>query len=71
MKNGSPQDHNVSPKQKAIEDFESHVSFGKLAVFRKYGIDLAGGRRRGPYLWDLDGRKAGIVVSYQRSCRYN
>jgi acetylornithine/succinyldiaminopimelate/putrescine aminotransferase len=47
----------LSPKQKAIEDFKSHVSTGKVAVFRKYGIDLVAGRRQGPYLWDLDGKK--------------
>jgi len=47
----------LSPKQKAIEDFKSHVSTGKVAVFRKYGIDLVAGHRQGPYLWDLDGKK--------------
>ena len=52
-----PQNPILSPKQKAIEDFESHVSSGKVAVFRKYGIDLVAGRREGAYLWDLDGEK--------------
>jgi acetylornithine/succinyldiaminopimelate/putrescine aminotransferase len=51
------QNDTLSPKQKAIEDFKSHVSTGKVAVFRKYGIDLVAGRRQGPYLWDLDGKK--------------
>ncbi len=57
MMNKVPQNPILSPKQKAIEDFESHVSSGKVAVFRKYGIDLVAGRREGPYLWDLDGEK--------------
>ena len=47
----------LSPKQKAIEDFENHVSTGKVAVYRKYGIDLVAGRRQGSFLWDLDGEK--------------
>lgn len=47
----------LSPKQKAIEDFENHVSTGKVAVFRKYGINFVAGRRQGSYLWDLDGQK--------------
>ena len=55
--NKVPQNNILSPKQKAIEDFENHVSSGKVAVFRKYGIDLVAGRRQGSYLWDLDGEK--------------
>jgi acetylornithine/succinyldiaminopimelate/putrescine aminotransferase len=46
-----------SPKQQAIEDFRDHVSSGKVAIFKKYGIDLVVGRRQGSYLWDLDGTK--------------
>jgi acetylornithine/succinyldiaminopimelate/putrescine aminotransferase len=51
------QNNTQSPKQKAVEDFKNHVSTGKVAVFRKYGIDLVAGRRQGSYLWDLDGEK--------------
>ena len=47
----------ISPKQKVVEDFEKHVSTGKVSVFRKYGIDLVAGHRQGSYLWDLDGQK--------------
>ena len=55
--NKAQQNDILSPKQKAIEDFENHVSTGKVAVFRKYGIDLVAGRRQDSYLWDLDGKK--------------
>jgi len=44
-------------KNKAIAGFSDHVSFGKAAFFRKYGMDFVMGRREGPYLWDLDGDK--------------
>jgi acetylornithine/succinyldiaminopimelate/putrescine aminotransferase len=57
MMNRVHEENNPSLKQKAIEDFKSHVSTAKVAVFRKYGIDLVVGRRQGPYLWDLDGKK--------------
>ena len=44
-------------KQRVIEDFKDHVSSGKVAVFKKYGIDFVTGRRQGAYLWDIDGEK--------------
>jgi putrescine aminotransferase len=44
-------------KLQAIEDFKNHVSSGKVAVFKKYGIDFVAGRRQGAYLWDMDGKK--------------
>jgi len=44
-------------KQRVIEDFRDHVSSGKVSVFKKYGIDFVAGRRRGAYLWDIDGKK--------------
>ncbi len=44
-------------KQRAIQTFRDHVSSGKVAVFKKYGIDFVAGRRQGAYLWDIDGEK--------------
>jgi len=44
-------------KQRVIELFRDHVSSGKVAFFKKYGMDFVMGRREGPYLWDLDGKK--------------
>lgn len=44
-------------KQRIIAAFHDHVSSGKAAFFKKYGMDFVMGRREGPYLWDLDGKK--------------
>ena len=44
-------------KQQAIEDFARHVSSGKAAFFKQFGLDFVPGRREGPFLWDLDGEK--------------
>ncbi|MEW6188328.1 MAG: aminotransferase class III-fold pyridoxal phosphate-dependent enzyme [Thermodesulfobacteriota bacterium] len=44
-------------KAQVIARFGSHVSAGKAAFFEKYGMDFVMGRREGPYLWDLDGKK--------------
>jgi len=44
-------------KQRTIENFRDHVSSGKVAVFKKYGIDFVADRRQGAYLWDIDGKK--------------
>jgi putrescine aminotransferase len=44
-------------KLEAIEGFRDHVSSGKAAFFRKYGMDFVMGRREGPYYWDVDGEK--------------
>ena len=41
-------------KQKAIDAFRDHVSYGKVAFFEKYGMNFVMGRREGPYLWNLD-----------------
>jgi acetylornithine/succinyldiaminopimelate/putrescine aminotransferase len=46
-----------SMKSQAIAAFRDHVSSGKAAFFRKYGMEFVMGRREGPYLWDLDGSK--------------
>jgi acetylornithine/succinyldiaminopimelate/putrescine aminotransferase len=44
-------------KQQTITIFRQHVSSGKVAFFQKYGMDFVMGRREGPYIWDLNGRK--------------
>ena len=49
-------DHTDS-KKRVMELFRDHVSSGKAEFFKKYGMDFVMGRREGPFLWDLDGRK--------------
>ncbi len=44
-------------KQQSIQSFWEHVSSGKVEFFQKYDMDLIMGRREGPYLWDIDGKK--------------
>ncbi|RPJ14754.1 MAG: aspartate aminotransferase family protein [Desulfobacteraceae bacterium] len=44
-------------KKHVVDLFRNHVSSGKAAFFEKYGMDFVMGRREGPYLWDMDGRK--------------
>ena len=44
-------------KDKIFEDFANHVSYGKVQVFRAFGLDFIPGRREGCYIWDLDGEK--------------
>ena len=45
------------PREQINEAFGRHVSSGKLAFFQSAGIDLIFGRREGPYVWDLAGRR--------------
>ncbi len=44
-------------KQQAMDDFRNHVSSGKAAFFRKYGMQFVMGGRDECYLDDVDGRK--------------
>jgi len=44
-------------KQAIIDDFAAHVSRGKASFYKKYGMDFVMGRREGPWLYDIDGRK--------------
>ncbi|MFO7665761.1 MAG: aspartate aminotransferase family protein [Desulfobacterales bacterium] len=44
-------------KKRVIDLFRDHVSSGKAEFFKKYGMDFVMGRREGPFLWDMDGRK--------------
>jgi acetylornithine/succinyldiaminopimelate/putrescine aminotransferase len=44
-------------KQEIIKTFATHVSAGKAAFYKKYGMDFVMGRREGPWLYDMDGEK--------------
>jgi acetylornithine/succinyldiaminopimelate/putrescine aminotransferase len=44
-------------KAAAIQNFADHVSSGKAAFFKKYGMDFVMGKRDGNFLWDIDGKK--------------
>ena len=44
-------------KANTIDQFRKYVSSGKVRFFEKYGMDFVMGRREGPWLWDLDGKK--------------
>ncbi len=44
-------------KKQIIRDFEKHVSSGKVATFRKYGMQFVIGDRQGPYITDVTGKK--------------
>jgi acetylornithine/succinyldiaminopimelate/putrescine aminotransferase len=44
-------------KKESMEAFRDHVSSGKAAFFAQYGMDFVPGRRKGVYLWDVDGGK--------------
>ncbi len=44
-------------KKQALQQFAGHVSSGKAAFFKKYGMDFVMGQRQGPWLYDMDGQK--------------
>ena len=44
-------------KQSIIKSFETHVSAGKAAFFKKYGMDFVMGQRDGAWIHDMDGNK--------------
>jgi acetylornithine/succinyldiaminopimelate/putrescine aminotransferase len=44
-------------KPTIISDFATHVSAGKAAFYKKYGMDFVMGRREGPWLYDMEGKK--------------
>lgn len=44
-------------KQNVIKSFETHVSSGKAAFFKKYGMDFVMGSRAGAWIHDMDGDK--------------
>ena len=47
----------AKPKEAIIQQFETHVSSGKVAFFQFAGIDFVPGKREGVYMWDVDGQK--------------
>ena len=47
----------AKPKEAVIQQFETHVSSGKVAFFQFAGIDFVPGKREGVYMWDVDGQK--------------
>lgn len=44
-------------KNKIIKLYRDHVSSGKVEFYTAIGFDLIIGRRHGPWIYDLDGRK--------------
>jgi putrescine aminotransferase len=48
---------NKQEKRQIIRDFKNHVSSGKVATFRKYGMQFIIGERSGPYITDITGEK--------------
>ncbi len=44
-------------KEKIYDLFAQHVSSGKAAFFKSAGIDFALGKREGPYIYDIEGKK--------------
>ncbi len=44
-------------KEQAYKAFASHVSSGKARFYRSIGMDFIMGRRKGPFLWDMDNEK--------------
>ncbi len=47
----------INQKPQVIQNFRDHVSSGKAAFFKKYGMDFVMGRREGNWLWDINGKK--------------
>ncbi len=46
-----------SEKKQIIDDFKHHVSSGKVAVYKKYGMQFVIGERQGVYMTDVSGKK--------------
>jgi len=46
-----------SQKEQIFRRSARYVSSGKAAFFESVGIDFVQGRREGPFLWDIDGKK--------------
>jgi len=44
-------------RKKIIDEYSKYVSSGKVAFYKKYGIDFIMGKRHGPYLEDIGGKK--------------
>ncbi|OQX96845.1 MAG: aspartate aminotransferase family protein [Bacteroidetes bacterium 4572_117] len=50
-------DYTKAEKKQIIKDFASHVSSGKAKTFKDYGMEFIIGKREGPYIWDITGKK--------------
>jgi len=48
-------------KKQIIDDFKHHVSSGKVAVYKKYGMQFVMGERQGAYMTDVSGSKTLIT----------
>lgn len=44
-------------RKEIIDEYSKHVSSGKVAFYKKYGINFVMGKRHGPYLEDINGKK--------------
>lgn len=44
-------------KKEIVENFKAHVSSGKVATYKKYGMEFVMGKRQGAYMWDISGKK--------------
>lgn len=44
-------------KNRLINLYKNHVSSGKVDFFKNYDMDFVMGRREGPWLFDIDGKK--------------
>jgi putrescine aminotransferase len=44
-------------KRSIIQDYADHVSAGKVSFYERYGMDFVMGRREGPWLYDIEGKK--------------
>ena len=43
-------------KSTIIENFGRHVSAGKVKFFQQFGLEFVPGKRKGCYLYDLEGK---------------
>lgn len=44
-------------RKEIIAEYAEHVSSGKVAFYKKFGINFVMGERSGPYIKDVDGKK--------------
>ena len=51
------QDKTQDRKQSGYDLYAEYVSAEKVDFFNSVGIDFIFGRREGPYIWDIDGKK--------------
>lgn len=49
--------NNHLTKKQVIKDFKEHVSSGKAATYKKYGMEFIIGERHGAYITDISGKK--------------